>query len=250
MEDNIDILFEDKDLLIINKPSGITVNDSETTKDKITIQSWNKQFINLGNNSDIPNEIFDEFKNRDGVVHRLDKETSGALILAKNAKSFWELKKQFMERTIKKTYLALAHGEIKPEIGEISAPVGRESFNRMRFGVVIGGREAITLYKIISKFQFPNFKKNEKLSLVELNPKTGRTHQIRVHLKHIGHPIFADELYAGRKTARDDRKFLNRFFLHAEKIEFKHPVTEKFMSITAPLSKELKDFLETLTTVN
>jgi 23S rRNA pseudouridine1911/1915/1917 synthase len=176
-------------------------------------------------------------------VHRLDKETSGVLIIAKNSESFIKLKQQFMERTIKKTYLALVHGEVKQE-GEINAPLGRQTFNRKRFGVMAGGREAVTNYKVVSNFQFSISKnQSEALTLLEVAPQTGRTHQIRVHLKHINHPIFSDELYGGRKQARDDRKILPRLFLHAKSLEFYHPSTGEKMVVDAPLSSDLEEFL-------
>jgi 23S rRNA pseudouridine1911/1915/1917 synthase len=124
-------------------------------------------------------------------------------------------------------------------------PVGRLPWNRTRFGVLAGGKQATTHYRVISNFKSP-VKQKEELSLLELYPKTGRTHQIRVHLKYLNHPIFGDELYAGRKTARDDRKVLQRFFLHAKKISFFHPQTEKRVEFESPLPEELQNMLEVL----
>ena len=194
-----------------------------------------------------------EFENRSGIVHRLDKETSGILLIAKNPASFLNLQKQFKDRSVKKTYIALVHGEVKPESGEINVPVGRLSFNRKRFGVVAGGREAVTKYKVLSikYYAVPAGRqvsdgKKEPLSLLELYPKTGRTHQIRVHLKYFGHPVFSDPLYGGRKTSRNDRKLLPRLFLHAAKISFLHPKTNKIISLESPLPQELVNFLLTL----
>lgn len=244
---NISIIFEDENILIMNKPSGITVNKSDTTKEEITIQSWVEKNIKFSFDRNKVDEIlFFEFVNRGGVVHRLDKETSGALIIAKNPQSFENIKKQFMNRSVKKTYLALAHGEIVPKEGEINAPIGRETFNRMRFGVTLGGREALTKYKVLKVYDFFDKGEKEKLSFVELYPQTGRTHQIRVHLKHIGYPIFGDELYGGRKNSKNDRKFLNRFFLHAIKIEFNHPISNQLMSIEVPFPDDLNNFLHLL----
>lgn len=240
----IPIIFQDSNILVINKPSGIIVNNSQTAKNEVTIQDWAKNFINLSGGENVDEEIFEEFKNRNGIVHRLDKETSGVLIIAKNVKSFQFLKSQFMNRVVKKTYLALVHGEIKPNSGTISAPIGREIFNRTKFGVVAGGRDATTEYKTLEVKYLNN--KKEPLSLIELYPLTGRTHQIRVHLKYLGYPIFSDELYAGRKTARDDRKYLNRFFLHAKSIEFIHPKTLKKIFLEAPLPEELNNFIASL----
>ncbi len=248
---DIKIIYEDDDLLVIDKPTGITVNRSDTTKDEETVQDFTEKYLKIPKAAEIassPRLAEDEFKSRGGIVHRLDKETSGILLVAKNPATFVNLQSQFKERKVKKIYLALAHGEVKPENGEINVPVGRLSFNRKRFGIVAGGREAVTKYKVISnfKFQIPNSKKIEELTLLELYPKTGRTHQIRVHLKYIGHPVFSDPLYGGRKTAKEDRKVLPRLFLHAFGISFLHPKTSKEISFKSNLPKELKKFLESL----
>lgn len=220
----LDIVYEDKDILVINKPAGITVNKSETTKGD-TIQDY------LEHTYDIPVE-------RSGIVHRIDKETSGLLIIAKNAGAFENLQRQFKERIVKKIYLALVHGVMQGE-GEIRVPIGRLPWNRTRFGVLAGGRDAITKYKVLKNLSI----KGEALSLLELYPETGRTHQIRVHLKYLNHPIFSDELYAGRKTARSDRKILPRLFLHAKKISFIHPITGKRVEFENNLPKELEDLI-------
>lgn len=231
---NVKTVFEDDDILLVDKPSGLTVNKSETTKGD-TLQDYLEQNSKIrtqpGDNSD--------FFNRSGIVHRIDKETSGLLIVAKNKEAFENLQRQFKERTVKKTYIALAHGTIQGE-GEINIPIGRLPWNRKRFGVLAGGREAKTLYKALSNFKI----ENEDVSLLELHPETGRTHQIRVHLKYINHPIFSDELYAGRKTARKDRNILPRLFLHAAKISFTHPVSGETVSFESELPKELKDLLK------
>jgi len=237
MENNsLEILFENDDLLVLNKPCGITVNRSETTNGN-TLQDLVEKI------RPIPTDEEPEFIDRSGVVHRLDKETSGCIIVAKNSKSFRDLQAQFKERRVEKEYVALSHGEIKPETGEINVPIGRLPWNRKRFGVLSGGREAMTGYKVEKYFKFGD----EKLSYVRLYPKTGRTHQIRVHLKYINHPIFGDELYSGRKTSRDDRKQLARVFLHAEKISFFNPSNEEKIECDAPLPRELIDLLENLT---
>ncbi len=271
------IIFEDKDMIVLDKPSGMTVNNSDTARGEETVQGWiekNFQKTQKAGKSDnqgmssvevsdyagarsfpgTPGKVYnieEEFYNRGGIVHRLDKETSGILLVAKNPESFGKLKQQFMSRTVKKTYTALAHGKIIPEKGEINAPVGRLPFNRTHFGVVAGGREALTYYSVISNYQFSISKKNiEVLTLSELYPQTGRTHQIRVHLKYLGHPIFSDELYAGRKTAREDRKYLPRLFLHASKISFNHPSTGKSIKIEIPLPQDLQTFLSNLALID
>lgn len=249
---NIAILFEDDDLLIIDKPAGITVNRAETTRNEITVQDWAEDKLKIKykvssikyGDEDWTPEV--EFAQRGGIVHRLDKETSGVLILAKTPEAFVELQRQFREREVKKIYQALAHGKVQPVEGEINVPVGRLPWNRKQFGIVPGGRESKTLYKVLSYYE--QQKPKEILSLVELYPQSGRTHQIRVHLKYIGHPIFSDFLYAGRKTARDDRKILSRVFLHASQIAFSHPKTKEDLSIESPLAPELQELLKTLYT--
>lgn len=234
MENNLKILFENDDYFVIEKPSGITVNRSDTTSNETTLQDLVDKENKI--DKDDPDQ---EFLDRSGIVHRLDKETSGALIIAKNSTAFRELQRQFKERIVEKSYLALSHGEIKPETGEINVPVGRLPWNRKRFGVLAGGREAVTKYEVDSEYKFDN----EVLSLVRLYPKTGRTHQIRVHLKHINHPIFSDPLYGGRKVSISDRKILPRVFLHAEQISFLDPKTHEKVTYKSELSDDLQRFL-------
>jgi 23S rRNA pseudouridine1911/1915/1917 synthase len=254
---DIPILFEDTDLLVLHKPSGITVNTSDTTTGEKTLQNFVEEYRNLPSYvrpekytvSKAGDEITfktpqEEFDERAGIVHRLDKETSGVILVAKNPLAFKALQNQFKQRLVEKKYLALAHGEIKPPTGEINVPVGRLPWNRKQFGVIADGREALTVYLVKRTYQLAVGGKKELLSLVELTPKTGRTHQIRVHLKYINHPIFADFLYAGRKTARNDRKILSRFFLHAFSISFTHPTSGKSLHFEAPLPKELEAVLQ------
>jgi 23S rRNA pseudouridine1911/1915/1917 synthase len=239
---SLSIIFEDEELLVINKPWGITVNRSDTTKEEETLQDLADRSGKIAKDTDD-----DEFESRAGIVHRLDKETSGVMLIARNPVSFHELQRQFKERIVEKSYVALAHGDIIPKSGQISVPVGRLPWNRKRFGVVSGGRESQTFYEVIKEYE--NSTTREKLSLVRLFPKTGRTHQIRVHLKYINHPIFADPLYSGRKTARQDRKELSRVFLHAEKITFLHPKSGEKITFEAPLPEELSNLLEKLTVI-
>lgn len=239
------IVFEDREVLVIDKPSGLIVNRSDTTKGEKTVQDWREQEFTI-DNSQLKIDKETDFYKRSGIVHRLDKETSGLLLIAKTPDAFIELQRQFKERIVEKTYLALVHGEVIPHTGEINVPVGRLEYNRKRFGIVAGGRESVTEYKVFSIKYLVYGKKREALSLLELYPKTGRTHQIRVHLKYLGHPIFADALYAGRKTAREDRKFLDRLFLHAAKISFTHPTTKEKITLESPLPVALQEFLDSL----
>ncbi len=247
------IIFQDNDIIVINKPAGMTVNRADTTKNEVTLQDWVEQTFHLPIEGESAQKNFDgtynpiyEFSSRSGIVHRLDKETSGIILAAKNVASFIELQKQFKDRTVQKTYIALAHGAIVPSEGDINVPIGRLPFNRTHFGVVAGGREAVTHYTIRKYFSVKTKRGVEKLSLVELYPKTGRTHQIRVHLKYINHPIFSDPLYAGRKVGRDDRKKLDRLFLHAASITFLHPKTHQELHFSSSLSFDLVAFLATV----
>lgn len=228
---DIKILYEDEDILVLDKPAGITVNKSDTTKGDYTVQDFVEEKWQMTNDES-------DFYKRAGIVHRIDKETSGVLLVAKNLKAFENLQLQFKERRVKKTYVALVHGRVLPAEGEIKVPVGRLPWNRKRFGVLAGGKEATTKYKVINQMK--------DFTLLELTPESGRTHQIRVHLKYIGHPIFADYLYAGRKTSRNDRKILDRVFLHAQKISFFHPKTNKIMAFESPLPFELTNVLRSI----
>src|SRR3989344_4735280 len=231
------ILFVNSDLLVIYKPSGIVVNNSDTIKGGVTVQSL------VSDKVEAPKEsVENEFTQRCGIVHRLDKETSGVLIIAKNKESFENLQAQFKERKVNKEYISLTHGEIKPEAGEINVPVGRLPWNSERFGILPGGREARTLYSVVESVG----EGDKALTLVKLKPETGRTHQIRVHLKYISHPIFADPFYGGRKTSRNDRKILERVFLHASSISFNHPKTGERLNIESPMPKELQEVLKML----
>lgn len=242
---NIPILYEDEHMVVIDKPANITVNKSETTVNQETIQDWAEGKL-LIKNKQIQNGSDHDFYNRGGIVHRLDKETSGILLIAKNTQAFENLQKQFKERTIKKSYVSLAHGKIVPMEGEINVPVGRLPWNRMQFGILPGGRESVTLYRVVDYYKDV---KGETLTLVELYPQSGRTHQIRVHLKYIGHPVFSDYLYAGRKTAKKDRQKLPRVFLHAAKITFIHPDTGNEMTFESPLPAELQQIIGSFTGV-
>lgn len=232
------ILFEDPQVLVINKPAGWIVNRADTTTNQPVIENW------LAENFKFP--IFEKPELRHGVVHRIDKETSGCLIIAKEESAFYELQRQFKERIVHKKYLALTHGELKEKSGEITAPVGRLPWRRDRFGVLPGGRDAFTSYQVVKEYEA----NNKQYSLVEAFPKTGRTHQIRIHLKYLGNPIVADQFYAGRKTSRHDRKWCPRLFLHSNYIEFMQPQTGKLVKVEAPLPEDLDLALKTLSPLN
>lgn len=251
---NPTVLLEDPYLLIIDKPSGLVVNRAESVAGE-TVQDWVESYLRTGpvasssrpmssgepagtRRDSLQSRHPSDFIERSGTVHRLDKETSGVLLIAKTPEVFEELQRQFKERLVEKTYVALVHGRVTPEEGIITAPVGRLPWNRERFGVFPGGRPAETKYKAIKHYG--------EYSLVEFYPKTGRTHQIRVHAKSIGHPVVSDTFYAGRKTSRQDRKWCPRLFLHAAKVSFAHPVGGKRITVEAPLPEDLQISLRNL----
>ena len=229
---DIPIIFEDDAMIAVNKPPGIVVNNAESVKGE-TVQDW------MAARQDFTKETNEDFKSRAGIVHRIDKETSGILLIAKTLPAFLELQRQFKEHIIQKTYLAIAHGKLVPETGEINAPVGRLPWNKEHFGIVPGGKESITKYHVQSYVK--------DMSVVELFPQSGRTHQIRVHLKYINHPIVADYLYAGRKTARDDRTWAPRCMLHAWKLTCVHPATGKSLAIEAPIPDDMNKIIHGFT---
>lgn len=233
---NIPVIFENSDLLVISKPSGIVVNRAETTAQH-TIQDWVDLHIQIKDK--YKNSRDTDFYERSGIVHRLDKETSGCLLIAKTPSAFDSLQKQFKERSIKKTYLALVHGKLEPQEGYIHAPIGRLPWNRKRFGVIPGGREARTKYKVIKYDTCFHNGTKIPLSLVFLYPETGRTHQLRVHLAYIGHPIIGDYLYAGRKRSRSDRSVFFRTMLHAWEIEFTDPASSKRQVVKARVPEDM-----------
>jgi 23S rRNA pseudouridine1911/1915/1917 synthase len=229
------IILEDKYLLVLDKPSGWTVNNAETTKGQSTIQDWLAANFNF--------EISQSREFRSGIVHRLDRETSGLLLVAKAKGVFEDLQRQFKKRQVKKTYLALVHGKFEERRGVVFARLGRLPWDRKKFGVVPGGKAAETRFSVKTEFHLAK----DAFSLVEVYPKTGRTHQIRVHMKHVGHPVVSDSKYAGRKTSRRDHKWCPRMFLHAAGLVFTHPISRKRASVNSPLPSELENALSTLT---
>lgn len=231
-----EVIFEDGVFLVINKPPGWVVNEVSSAKKSPILETW------LSDNYKYSIAQSKEF--RSGIVHRLDKETSGVLVVAKTEVAFDDLQKQFKMRKVNKQYLALVHGKVEPGDGVISAPVGRLPWRRDRFGVHAGGKKAETSYK--KKEYYKLTSTGEDFTLLEVIPRTGRTHQIRVHMKRLGHPVVSDEFYAGRKTARSDRKWCPRLFLHASELEFTHPETMKRVPFKSKLSSDLQDVVTLL----
>lgn len=231
----LDIVFEDDELAVINKKSGMIVHQGAGVSGGTLANAIAFHF-----KFNIPDS---RFQNRVGIVHRLDKETSGLIVVAKNETAHEKLSEQFREREVFKSYLALAHGEMEGERGRIDAPLGRDRRNRLRQAVTENGRAALSLWRV--REQLPRF------ALLEVEIKTGRTHQIRVHLASIKKPIVGDELYNdGRDKTVPNAKIraeipnLKRFFLHAEKLSFKHPTTGEKLDFTAPLPSQLENFLQ------
>lgn len=229
---NISIIYQDNDLVVINKPAGVSVHRGISEKGE-TIADWLvEKFPEIKN-------IGDEPELRSGIVHRLDKETSGVLVMARNQKSFEFLKNKFQSREVVKKYLALAEGELKKYKGVISLPIGKSGSDfrkKSAFASAKGGlREAITEYKTIEKFS--------GYALVEIYPKTGRTHQIRVHFKAIGNPIVCDSLYGGKRMTCPFG--LTRHFLHASFLEFVAPSGIR-LKIEADLPEDLEKVLKGL----
>ncbi len=256
------VLYQDENILVVDKPAGMVVNRADTTRGIKTLQDWVDKQVH---SSQFPSGVLgvgtvhssrdyivngynklEEFKSRSGIVHRLDKETSGIIIIAKNPETFINLQNQFKKGEVRKTYLTLLHGKLEPTEGIINSPIGRLPWNRTRFGILPEGRKASTSYKVLSHKIYRNKNSDEILSLVEVYPKTGRTHQIRVHFQSMNHPVFGDELYAGRKTGKSDRKVLPRHFLHASKIKLKDPQTQKELVIQSNLPLDLATFLDSL----
>jgi len=220
----LDIVYEDQYLLVVNKPQGMTVHPAAG--------NWEGTLVNaLLNYCQDLSGIGGVF--RPGIVHRLDKDTSGLLLVAKNDFTHQSLALQLKERHIKRNYLALAEGHFKNFEGTIDLPLGRHPKNRKKIAVVPGGKKAVTRYRIVE--EFPGF------SLVECSLDTGRTHQIRVHLAALGHPLAGDPLY-GRKGLLG----LTGQALHAYKISFLHPVKKEAMEFTQPLPEWFESVLKKL----
>jgi 23S rRNA pseudouridine1911/1915/1917 synthase len=227
----VEIVYEDNDVIAINKPAGLLVHKTRVSQEPTLVDWLLKNFPEIKNVGDDPTT-------RPGIVHRLDKETSGIMIIARNQKAFEYLKKLFQTRQIKKTYLALVWGKVKEKTGVIEKPLGIKSgtLKRIVSGKVRMVKEAKTVYKVIKFIKL----KDEDLTLLEVEPLTGRTHQIRAHLASIGHPVVGDTLY-GKKPAPVG---LARQFLHAESLELTLPSGSR-IKIVADLPEDLGKFLET-----
>jgi 23S rRNA pseudouridine1911/1915/1917 synthase len=207
------ILHEDADLIVIDKPAGLVVHPGAGNATGTLVQALLHHCDDLSGIGGVE---------RPGIVHRLDKETSGCLVIAKNDLAHQSLAAQFANRTVEKTYLAIVEGSPRRRSGEVNEPIGRHAVNRQKMKVTTEekGREALTLYRVLSSA--------DGLSLVECRPRTGRTHQIRVHLKHLGHPIAGDPVYGKRGK-------YERHLLHAWRLSFDHPRTGERLNFVSPV---------------
>lgn len=242
--ENIKVLREDEQILVVLKPANVVVNRAESVRDK-TLQDWVEDtYKEIGKVSSDGGGVNDVFIKRSGIAHRLDKDTSGVMIICKDPESLSLVMNQFKERSISKTYTALVHGKLTPREGSWMLPVKRSLTNRQRFGVFVEGKMAKTDYVVEGYYRVKDAigegnVYSQGLTLLTLKPKTGRTHQLRVHLKHMKHPIVADRLYLGKRRLKSDLSWCDRHFLHASGISFIHPSDGKLLTVQAPLSEDL-----------
>jgi 23S rRNA pseudouridine1911/1915/1917 synthase len=229
----IDIVYEDETLVVVNKPAGLVVHPAAGTPSGTLANALAYHFQQL---PDRGTGV------RPGIVHRLDRDTSGLLVVAKTEAALENLSDQFRDRTVFKSYVALVHGRVLSNSGKIDEPLARDRSNRTRMAVVRGGRSALTLYRVRRSL--------DRFTLLDVELKTGRTHQIRVHLAWIKHPVVGDETYGGGRdnTIQDARlrarvRNLGRHFLHAEKLAFTHPETREVVKFESPLPSELAELL-------
>ncbi|WP_108982647.1 RluA family pseudouridine synthase [Apilactobacillus micheneri] len=219
----LDIVYEDNDVLVVNKPQGMVVHPSPGHSDHTLVNAllFHTPLSNI-------NGTF-----RPGIVHRIDKDTSGLLMIAKNNDAHKSLSEQLKAKSNIREYVALVHGNIKEDKGKIDAPIGRSKKDRKKQAIVDDGKHAVTHFKVLERLG--------EYTLVSCVLETGRTHQIRVHMKYIGHPLVGDPLYGPRKTIKG-----NGQFLHAAKLGFKHPKTGQLMVFDAPLPKIFKQTINNL----
>lgn len=226
----LDIIYEDNDILVVNKQKGLVVHPGNGNLDGTLANAV------MAHCKDSLSGIGGEL--RPGIVHRLDKDTSGLLIIAKNDKAHIKMSEQIKDRKVKKTYIALVRGIISENEATINMPIGRSTKDRKKMAVTKNGKEAITHFKVLNRFTT----NKASYTLLEVKIDTGRTHQIRVHMAEIGHPVIGDTVYSNGK---------NEFgvvgqCLHAKKLEFTHPITEKEMNLEAPLPEYFEKIIEEL----
>lgn len=225
-EENIalDILYEDDYILVVDKPSGMVVHPGAGNFEHTLVNAL------LGHTKNLSH---DETNVRPGIVHRIDKDTSGVLLVAKTDEVHALLSESFKNKTIKRVYIALLVGTLPSNTATIDAPIGRDPNNRLRMAVTKdNSKEAITHLKVVKRY--------DKFTLVEARLETGRTHQIRVHTKYIGHPVYNDPIYYSSHSTKFGQ------FLHAKSLEFDHPITKEHLYFESPLPEEFANFLEEL----
>ena len=222
----IEIIYEDSDIIVVNKPKGMVVHPANGNPDGTLVNAI--MAICKDSLSGIGGEI------RPGIVHRIDKDTSGLLIVAKNDNAHVKMSEQIKNHEVKKTYIALVRGVFKENEATIDMPIGRSTSDRKKMAVNKNGKNAITHIKVLKRF--------DKYTLLKVNIETGRTHQIRVHLSTIGYPIVGDGVYSNGKNEFN----VDGQMLHAESIEFAHPITGKKMKIEAPLPEYFNNVLKLL----
>jgi 23S rRNA pseudouridine1911/1915/1917 synthase len=222
----LEIIYQDEDLVIVNKPKGMVVHPAHGNWDHTMV---NALLYHIKDLSGINGEL------RPGIVHRLDKDTSGVMVVAKNDVAHRNLAEQIRIHSIKREYTALVHGVIKENLGVIDAPIGRSKLDRKKMAVVADGRSAISNYEVLQRF--------DNYSLVKVSLMTGRTHQIRVHFSYIKHSVVGDPLYGSAKIHFN----LETQALHAHLLGFDHPRTGEYMEFTSPLPQYFQDILAELT---
>ena len=222
----IDIIYEDDDIIVVNKPKGMVVHPANGNPDGTLVNAI--MAICKDSLSGIGGEI------RPGIVHRLDKDTTGVLVIAKNNYAHQNIAKQIQDRTTKKIYIALVKGKINEDNGVIELPIGRDPTDRKKMAVVKGGKPALTKFKVLRRY--------EGYTLLEIELKTGRTHQIRVHMSHIGHPVVGDSVYSNGKNPFG----VTSQMLHAHVLGFVHPTKGEYMEFIAPLPEEFDEILKKL----
>jgi 23S rRNA pseudouridine1911/1915/1917 synthase len=237
----LEVLYEDSAIIVVNKPAGLIVHPARSHKSGTLVNAlaWRFKYVSGGELS----KVGEEFA-RPGIVHRLDKFTSGAIVSAKNDTAHWRLGKQFEMRRTDKRYLALVHGHPERDVENIDLPLGKHPSIKEKYAVRFDdtGKPSVTILRVRERYTTPS---SAKYALVELELKTGRTHQIRVHVSYLGFPIVGDDMYGGKhSTERDlggerDAMLLARQALHATTLGFKHPMTEQPMTFTAPLAADL-----------
>ncbi|WP_153731220.1 RluA family pseudouridine synthase [Sporosarcina obsidiansis] len=221
---NLDIVYEDPDVLVVNKPTGMVVHPAPGHLTGTLVNGLMYQCSDLSGINGVM---------RPGIVHRIDKDTSGLLMVAKNDKAHVSLVNQLVEKSVTRVYTALVHGHIPHDNGTIDAPIGRDQRDRQKMAVVDNGKNAVTHFKVLERFG--------EYTLVECRLETGRTHQIRVHMKYIGYPLVGDPKYGPRKTIDFGGQVL-----HAGTVGFQHPTTDEYLEFTAPLPENYQQLLNEL----